>query len=100
MTLDKFLNELSKTSGWNLTHEGAIRTKDGHCPLSYVADVSKCAVLVSADKLKLKYDDAFAVSASSDAPNNYFNPNDEDYDVDVRKKLLEACHLTEVDWMI
>ncbi len=95
MTLEEFLSHLSETD-WKLVGSQSIRTKESfECPLVYVynklnnTEYANCNYYESAKDLGLNPKIALA------ADNRVHNPNDEEYEL--RKKLLQACRLEEVE---
>jgi hypothetical protein len=85
MTLDEFFRKLPRI-GWKLTPDGAIRCKDGRCPLERTVDIGKGRWLEAALRLGLM-DDADDIVASAD--NNVYSVKP------LRARLLRHCGLAK-----
>jgi hypothetical protein len=87
MTLDEFFRKLPRT-GWKLTPDGAIRCKDGRCPLERRADVPHYQWKRAGRILRLRRQDRNAVICAAD---DLFIRDDHPF----RARLLRHCGLAK-----
>lgn len=95
MTLKAFFAALERRTVdldavWRVNHDGEIRTDDGHCPLSFVADTTPGVVCEARNLLRLPVEPASVVASAADYPEST------DWRIRVaRARLLETCRLVE-----
>jgi hypothetical protein len=87
MTLDEFMDALSKTPrDWTIQSDGAIRQKRC-CPLEVVAGTGEASSMDAFMALEIPSDIADEIIWAADC--------DSDADRELRRRLLQACGLAE-----
>lgn len=104
MTLEQFVDRLrektraTKTQ-WHIRNNRAIRVKGSgeicHCPLSFVADVTPCAVGLSIIALQMPANLAYEIAYAADRStiNPYVISTISEQRAVIRRKLLDAVEL-------
>jgi hypothetical protein len=96
MTIEEFLTELSKTTGWRLTKQGYIRRPHRRCPscqrrhlqCPLIAVAGACHDSVIGARLGMPRVTMLEIVTAADHPNLVYSDLQH-----VREQLLKACEL-------